>query len=444
MRPIGPLAGIPRPTPRTTAALLALWAIALPAAPRAEELEVDVHIYGTLLPFLDDVRTSGATRPGLSPDTGGAAQVPAAAYTGASLPNRGRITSGTSNLGFRGSLNVNPHLQVFWQIESAISPDGDAPNVLSGRNTGVGLAGDWGRAFYGSWDTPYKYPTLFTTPLRGLNTFDNVLVGNPGFNVPGTTTQSGRQNGRADATFSRRQGNSVQYWSPVFHGLSARLGVSVNEGKTTPTATAAGISPKLGSALVMYERGPFGVRYGYERHEDYFGLAQLGGSPGATPTNRSSTDQGHEVVGWISLPTGTKLSAFWERLRYDSDDQAAGAVDGYTRTAGYGLLQQRFGDHQLWGAYGQALRGNASRVGGGPASTRGLGARTWMAGYSYRLAKAADVYAAYYEVRNDRSAAYSVFPGLGTVAPGADTRGFGLGVLYTFDVSTTVKPTVKP
>jgi predicted porin len=415
---------------------VALLAVILPgASPRAEEL--DVHVYGTFLPFLDNARADGATPPGPSPASGGAALVPAAAYSGTTLPNRNRITSGTSNLGLRGTLAVNDHLQVFWQVESAISPDGDAPNTLAGRNTGVGVAGDWGKVFFGSWDTPYKYPTLFVTPLRGLTTFDDALITSPGFNVPGTTTQSGRANGKADASFSRRQGNSVQYWTPVLAGLSARLAYSTNEGKAA--AASVTTSPQIGSALVTYERGRGGVRYGYERHRDYFGLAQLGGSAAATPTNRASTDQAHQLVGWYALPTATKLSVIGERLVYGTEDGAPGAVRRYARDAFYALLQQRVGAHQLWGAYGQAFDGDATLVGGGAASTRGLGARQWSVGYSYGLSKSADVFASYYELRNERSASYAVFPGFGAVAPGADTRGFGVGVLYTFDVGWTAK-----
>ena len=201
-------------------------------------------------PSLDHVKTSGATAPGLSPANGGATQVAAAAYTGdlGNLPARNRMTSGTSNLGFRGSYKVNDDLKIIWQIESAVSPDGDAPNSLTSRNSCLGLEGSWGRVFYGNWDTPYKYPLLFVGALRGLNPFDNALTANPGFNVPGTTTQSGRVNAAADAAFNRRQGNSVQYWSPVVNGFSGRVAYSVNEGKTTATATVPSVSPDLWSA----------------------------------------------------------------------------------------------------------------------------------------------------------------------------------------------------
>jgi len=412
---------------------LALSALALPLGASAAEGEL--HLYGTFLPFAENVRTADPTAPGLSPATGGATQVPGAAYTGIALPQHGRMTSGTSNLGFKGSLELSEHLKVIWQVESAVSPDGDAPNVLAGRNTGVGLSSDYGTAIYGSWDTPYKYPLLFVGALRGLSPFDNYVTANPGFNVPGTTTQTGRAGGKADAAFSRRQGNSVQYWSPTWQGLSTRLAYSFAEGTTAPTATTPSIHPSLASALVTYENGPLGVRAAFERHDDYFGLAQLGGSAAATATNPGSRDDGAELVAWYSFPTGTKLSAIYERLSYRTAEKTNGQVNGYRRDSWYLLAQQRLGAHQLWGSYGQADAGSCAVAGGGACTVKGLGATQWSIGYSYSLAKSADLFAAYYEMGNQRSAAYAVFPSPGTVAPGATTRGFGLGFLYTFDAS---------
>ena len=394
----------------------------------------EVQIYGTLLPFVDHIKTSGATQPGLSPANGGATQVAAASYTGdlGNLPARNRMTSGTSNLGFKGSFKVNEDLKIVWQIESAVSPDGDAPNSLTSRNSCLGLEGSWGRVFYGNWDTPYKYPLLFVGALRGLNPFDNALTANPGFSVPGTTTQSGRVNTSADAAFNRRQGNSVQYWSPVVNGFSGRVAYSVNEGKTTATATVPSVSPDLWSALLSYKAGAFNVSYGFERHNDYFGLAQLGGSAGATATNTSSKDIGHELVASYAFTTGTKVSAIVERLSYDTDDTVVGKVNHYERDAWYVLVQQRWGAHQLFGAYGKGNAGSATVVGGGPATTNGLGGTQWSAGYTYSLTKSADLYTSVYGMNNDPSASYALFPPLGKIAPGASTTGFGLGILYTF------------
>ncbi len=409
-----------------------LGALALVAAPAlAAALDGSVTIYGTVSPFFDSLRASGATAPGLSPASGGATQVPAEAYTGTSIPPRFRLTSGTSNLGFKGGLDLlGEDLQVFFQVESALSADGDPPSSWNGRNTGAGLQGKFGRLLFGLWDTPYKFPTPMLGAVRSLNPFDNALVGNPGFGVPATTTQTSR-NGKADAAFSRRQGNSVQYWSPDVHGFSARVGYSANEGKTSETATARSVAPALYSGVVSYAHGPLTLRYGYERHDDYFGLAQLGGSAGATLTNRSSHDDANEVVAWYTLPTNTKLSAIAERLAYHSHDTTAGAIDDYRRDALYLLVQQRVGPHQLWGSLGLAGAGTAQAVSGAP-TTNGLDGRQWSVGYSYALSKNADLFGAYYEMNNGRSASYAVFPSPGTIAPGATTRGFGVGLLYTF------------
>jgi predicted porin len=313
-----------------------------------------------------------------------------------------------------------------------VSPDGDAPNTLAGRNTRLGLEGSWGTVFYGNWDTPYKYPLLAVGPLRGLSPFDNNLTANPGFNVPGTTTQTGRINGKADAAFNRRQGNSVQYWSPELSGLSARLAYSVNEGRTVATATAPSISPDIISALVTYKNGPLLVSMGYERHNDYFGLSQLGGAAGGSLTNASSHDEGLELVTSWSFSTGTKISAIVEQLSYNTDDTVPGDVNQYKRTAWYTLVQQRFGAHQLWVAYGSAGAGSCTKVGGAATTTNGLGGAEYSVGYSYSMSKTADVFLSYYGMTNDRSASYAVFPSPGTVAPGSSTKGFGVGLLYTF------------
>jgi predicted porin len=391
-----------------------------------------VEIYGTLLPFLDNVQTSGATAAGLSPATGGASLVAASAYTGINLPGRNRITSGTSNLGFRGGYIIDGNLKVVFQIESAVSPDGDAPNTLAGRNSRLGLEGSWGTVFYGNWDTPYKYPLLAVGPLRGLSPFDNALTASPGFNVPGTTTQTGRINGKADAAFNRRQGNSVQYWSPDMSGLSFRLAYSVNEGRTVASPTAPSISPDILSGLVSYKSGPLVVSLGYERHNDYFGLSQLGGSAGGTLANAGSHDEGQELVASWTFSTGTKISGIVENLTYNTDDTVVGNVNQYKRAAWYALLQQRFGPHQLFASFGQASNGSCTKVGGAAASTDGLAGRQFSLGYTYSLSKAADIFVSYYGMNNDRSASYAVFPSPGTVAPGASTKGFGVGLLYAF------------
>jgi predicted porin len=422
---------------KSSAILLVLGGLAFPLAASAQRGEV--HLYGSLHPFLDNLRTSGATPEGLSPDNGGATQVIAQDYTGDNLPPRWRMTSSTSHIGFRSDLRLTEKLKAFIQVEAMVNIDGDAPvltNPWASRNSGIGVTGAYGTLFFGNWDTPYKYPTLFVGPVRSLNPFDNTLTGNPGFNVPGTTIQNGRATTRSDAAFNRRQGNSIQYWSPTFYGLSARLAVSLNEGRTVATEIEPSVSPTLWSALVSYNREALSVNYAYELHVDYFGVAWLGGGPGGSFTNPHSMDDAHQIVAWYTFPTGTRLAGIVERLTYRTDETTSGVVNGYQRDAFFGAVQQRlFGAHRVWGSFGVAGAGRCTVVGGGACTTNGLNGLQWSVGYTFSLAETVDVYASYYEMRNGRSATYGLFPFIVPVEPGSTTRGLGLGILYMFDVS---------
>jgi predicted porin len=421
------------------AILLTLVGIALPLSASAQDAQFSV--YGTLLPFLDNFRTFGATAPGLSPETGGASQVIAADYTGENLPNRFRVTSGTSNIGFRGELRFTESIKAWFQVESMVNPDGDQSVYAApwaSRNSAVGLAGPFGTLFIGQWETPYYYAAVFVGPTRGLNPFDNAVTGNPGFNIPIVTTQGGRATSRADATFIRRQGNSIQYWTPTWHGLSARLAAGLNESRTRASATEPGTNPWILSALASYDVGPLSVRYAYQMHLDYFGLSWLGGSSGVTLTNPSSRDDGHEIVAWVKLPTGTRVAGIAERLTYRTDEMTAGLVNSYQRDAIMGAFQQRIGEHTLWGSIGLAQAGRCTMAGGAPCTTNGLDGRQWSVGYTYSPAKTVDIYASVYELANGRSGTHAFFPPVVPIAPGSTTRAAGVGILYIFDFTTHI------
>jgi len=426
---------------KRSAILLAAGGLTLSSSAFAQDEPAHLSIYGSLQPYVENFRTSGATPEGLSPQTGGATQVSLDDYSGDNIPNRFRLISGTSHIGFRGELKLSEHFTAFFQVENAAPVDGD-PFILAAswasRNSAVGLKGTFGTLFFGTWDTPYKYPLLFVGPLRGLNSFNNVITATPGFNIPGTTTRNGRSSSAQDAAFNRRQGNSVQYWTPKVYGLSARFAVSLNEGKTRREFDPS-INPTLWSGLLSFEHGPFAVHYAYEQHRDYFGTDWVGGSPGGTFQNPKSVDDGHEIVAWYTLPTDTTLAVVLERLTYRTDDEVVGAVNGYQRDAVYGAIKQRFLEkHAVWGGYGYADAGSCTTVGALPCTTNGLSAQQWSVGYTYSPAKTVDLYAAYYEMINERSASYGFFPPVAPVAPGVTSHAFGIGIQYIFDFTTTI------
>jgi predicted porin len=416
-----------------------------------------VEVYGTIVPFLEYGHTKGATAPGLhTPATDGPSQVAAGAYTGVNLPLRGIMDPSTTNIGFRGGVELFPGLSAVWQVESAVPVDGTAAaNTWASRNTNVGLTGPWGTAFYGNWDTPYSWITKTSiNPIKSGNITDyNSIIDNPGFGISSVTTQPTRAGtstaaAGADAAWERRQGNSVQYWTPNINGFSARLLASVDEGRTNPTATAPSTRPFIAGAAAAFDMGPIKLRAGVEGHWDYFGLSAQGGSPGPTNANPSSADFGAKLIAQYTHAApgfDTRVVGVAEYLSYSNDDTNMNAVKSHNRPAFYGMIEQTFDKHHIWVGGGKAGEGGCERVGGMTCSTAGLSATDFVVGYAFRASKSFDIWAAAYRISNDFAASYTTSPTQGApIAPGVVVDAFGIGMLYTFSAKIIGPPTKGP
>jgi predicted porin len=394
------------------------------------------EIYGTFIPYVEFAQAAGATAQGT---TGGASQVSPALISGAGLAPRFRMDANTSNLGFRGGVDLNDGLAVVWQLESGVPVDGNpSANTIASRNSQLGLKGAWGTVFYGNWDTPFKWTAATTiNPIRaGFISDYNGILSSPGFGVTGVVTQPGRVAGAADAAFERRVGNSLQYWSPNISGFAARLEYSFDKGRTTRTPTAPSIQPSLFSGSLAYDIGPLKLRYGFDAHIDYFGMSPIGGSPGDTLTNTSSLDTGHRVIAsYTHAAPGfdTRITGAFEYLSWKSEDTTPNAVKEHARSAFWGTIDQTvFGKSHVWASFGLAGAGSCAIVGGAPCSTKGLGANMAELGYIYRFSKDTDLYAVAYRLTNDDFATYATFTPLGVTAAGADISSFGIGMLHSF------------
>jgi predicted porin len=256
------------------------------------------------------------------------------------------------------------------------------------------------------------------------------------------TSGDGRTYANAgNASFERRQGNSVQYWSPALSGLTLRAAYSVNEGKPSRSDAITQVNPDLLAASLEYTHGIYYIGYAYERHDDYFGLdalvpaaqatpvAAVGGSPGA-----SSRDRGEKLVARVTLGD-TQLGVIGERLRYTKSvsPAAAGAFNRYERPAVALALVQRLGSHAIRALYGKAQDGSCSRTGGASCDTSGLGARQVSLGYSHSFSKRTDLYAFYTRVDNDARGSYQFANGAGVgAAPGAASIGYLAGMRHVF------------
>lgn len=408
-----------------TAGALALQAHAAP--------DSVVEMYGTGLPFIEDAKTSGATTavPANRPT-----MLTAATYTGVNDPSRYQMSAGTSNWGWRGYEALSSDLRLVWQLESAFQVDQNTAPGHASRNSKIGFASTkWGELNMGMWDSPYKFINLAINPLRGGYIFDYTpIMGNPGMGVPATTTQSTRVATKADAAFDKRIGNMVQWWSPKWNGFSVRVGYSVAEGTGIVATGGPNIKPDIWSANAIWDIGTLSLRYAWEQHRDYFGLTQLGGGAAGTTTNPGSKDEANKFVAIWKFGS-TRIAGAYEMLKYHNDDTVAGHVGEYKRNAYYVLVEQSFGPHVLWGSYSQAADGSCSVVGGASCVSSNLGADYWALGYIYHFSRRTDGYLTYYTLTNKESGQYSVQPTVGTaaaIAPGADIKAFGVGVLHSF------------
>jgi predicted porin len=440
-------------------ALIALGANGLAARAAAADIAADVEVYGTLVPHVELMETTGATP--LS-ERDEATQVPDAAFTGIEEPARLRVTQGTSHIGFRGTVDVLDDLKVVWQIESGVPIDGEPVlNTFATRNSRLGFSGSWGTAFIGIWDNPYKWASLpVINPIAAGFVADyTALIASPGFNVGALNLQPGYVANavpgpspvpRSNAAFYRRDSNSIQYWSPNVYGLWLRASYTTNEFSRAErpavgqTPELPEIHPDIFSGLLSYDNGPLKLRYAIEVHRDYFGLSLIGGSPGSTATNPSSRDVGQQGVASYTLQfseaVSTRLVATFDYLFYENDDTVADNVDQYQRAAFYGLIDQSYKGHHLWLAYGHADKGKCSLVGDADCSTDGLGASLMTLGYLYRFSPDTDIYAVAYQVVNANSATYTPFPPIDPQpTPGANVRSIGIGILHHFSAYASTK-----
>lgn len=454
---------------RTTATLGLMASAIIYASPALAEDSftdnINVEFYGTLLPFFENVGTSGATSSvGFQTQT---SLLSNAAHTGINHERRFRMTSGTSNLGFRGDFPIaGDTLKLIWQVESPAPIDGEGPSNWAARNSHVGFSGFWGSLVYGNWDTPMRWASVTSVnPIKGGYTGDlTALIGTPGHSVPAWNAdelfRAAYQVNTNPVGFFRHEPNSVQYWSPTVAGFSLRLMYSANEHRTAGTpGTEQALNPYVVSGSLGFDYEWLRIRYSAELHKDLFGTSIFGTGPNldigpdGSLQPRSSTDVAH--YGLVALRLNrdtdyeTRLVGVGDFLSYHTDvaPGALGIIDEFSRPAVYLLGQQSFGNHDIWVSYGQAGEGSCHYTGGIACTTGGLGAAYPSAGYMYTFAESASIYALGYYVINDVSARYTAFPmldsrknsvsGLPNIAEtsaGSDTFGIGLGFVYTFSV----------
>ncbi len=384
---------------RATPALLALAVAA--AAGTAQAQSGPVTLYGTLYIDLESVRGTGGTVPAND------------------LQTRNRVSSNSSNFGFRGTEKLGGGNEAWFQIEMGSVAIDVGGGALAGRNSAVGLRGDWGTVFLGQWDTPYKNAD------SGFDPFGNTSIAGKA-NIMGGGTTSTSANAATRQGFDRRQRNVVQYWTPDLNGFSARAAYSANEERNTCGVTIR-CNPSLTSASLIYRKGNLSLATAMERHNEYANTAT------ATTKDTGMKISGRYVIGGVH-----GISVALETLKFQGNLGATGlaktvvagsATEAKQKAMFFGY-RGNFGPHNLRLSYAKTKDLELNN-GGTAVNTN---AKMTSLGYGYDFSKRTEVVAFYTAIKNASASRsdFAVNGLLGTNNNGADPKGFAVGIRHKF------------
>lgn len=298
----------------------------------------------------------------------------------------------SSNVGFRGSEDLGNGLKAEFQAETGLN--WDTGGWGAGRDTFVGLAGDWGAARMGRGNSPFKMATNSLDPFA--DTFFDYN------NIMGIS-----ENGQVH---DNRISNAIWYNSPNMNGLSFSAMYGLND-RTGAGTTSEPETIAIGGS---YKAGPFFVGAGY----------QVLGELGNTKTGAvNEDDEAMRIGASYTIKEATTIG-----LAYENVDSGQGdAAVGQDRDAAFVAVTHKMGATTLAVTYAKADK---------VADTADTEADQVVLGVMHALSKATSVYGAYGQLTSKTAApAYTL--GLGSLAPtstGGDEEATGLlvGVVHKF------------
>jgi predicted porin len=334
------------------------------------------------------------------------------------LPARNRVSSNSSNFGIRGTEKLGGGLDAWFQIEMGSLAIDAGGGALAGRNSGVGLRGEWGTILLGQWDTPYKNAT------SSLDPFGNTSIA--GFtNLMGGGTTSTSNNAATRQGFDRRQRNVVQYWTPNMKGFALRAAYSANEERNACGANVK-CSPSLASAALNYRSGELDVSFATERHSQY-----------ANTTAVTTIDTGMKFGTRYKLGAHS-LAAVAEIIKYRGNVGATGLPKTFTVGAATEARQKamfvgyrgEYGVHNLRLSYVKA-KDLELNVGGTAPNTN---AKMISLGYGYDFSKRTEGVIFFTKITNATASRhnFAVNGLIGANNDGTDPQGLAFGIRHRF------------
>ena len=230
------------------------------------------------------------------------------------------LSSNASRLGFKAEKTFD-ELTAFAQIETEINFAQGEGSVWAGRDTFVGVKGDWGQVKAGRFDSPFK------SARSPVNIFGD-MVGDLR-----NVTRSG------NLRFDERNPNTIEYKTPTMNGFTVATAVSLHEGasagttSTTVDSNGQVISKKgdrqrnqAYDIAVSYKQGPIDFAAAYETYQD--------------DANRGGRDA-FRIAGAYKVLPDLNLGAFYQLSQHD-DELKNPDVNIYGVTADYKIAAKTY------------------------------------------------------------------------------------------------------
>ena len=350
------------------------------------------------------ITISGTIKDGLEMYKLGAGNAGAAAAT--SYHYEPRVSDQSSRIIFSGTQDLGGGTRAWFQLDSRFQSDVGGStqnangsvttgiNLWAGGNTGVGLAGDWGKLTIGRWDLHYL--EFIPIEFGYAGSLQDLLGAGPMAQVNGNNTTSLSANVIANGT---RTPNVIMWDSANMGGFTARVaystafttnltGVSSDEGSGKG---GAGSSGGAVNAALRYAGGPLA----------------LGASVwSATPEGGASSPAGQQksvrVWGGYTLPMGLKVG-----LGFDGSQRRQAAGEAMTKRNAFMVpLAYNFGSHTAYLTLvkvGKLSGPNAAQP------TDSTDATAFALGWEYALSKLTTFGAFYAKIDNKANANYNFF-----------------------------------
>ncbi|MBS0345442.1 MAG: porin [Proteobacteria bacterium] len=314
----------------------------------------------------------------------------ATAGPAADIDQRTRVTDIASRIRFLGKEDLGGGLRAFAWIEGNTPLDGSRAGAFGteGSESYVGLGGNWGEVMLGKRHRPFYISSLSADPwdILTLGSIDAVVYVAP--------LKLGAPPSGFQAT------NSVNYWSPDWNGMRLRVQHSSGENKTATTHATDEYS-----VAGTYDLGGLHTALGY-RH-------QKGAVQGSS--------ESWSLAATYVIGGGPKLGVIYEDHKADFTGSPL-KISDWALTASW-----PFGPHELRANYARD-----SGVRNAAIASEDTRSSHWALGYAYHVSKRTEWYAQYARLTNGAAANNDFDAGVGGVAPGADPRGFALGMIHYY------------